>query len=225
MMSGYDWDFSFLTPYIGALARGVCVTIWIACASFVVGTVIGTLASAFLPRTKFGNAMLLINDAVRAVPILVLLFMVYYFPWKMAFGIKPLGPIVASIVAFTIAQAAYTVDLAVGALRGLPTRAWETGASLGLSSTEIWRKVLAPSVIRLMLPAQMAFFIGIIRLTSITSVIGAPDVVFVAQTTGNQSYRAIEAWLVVGLIYILLVTPVTVLARRLDQSDWVKRRW
>ena len=136
-----------------------------------------------------------------------------------------IGPIVISIIAFSVAQTAYSYDLSVGAISGMPKNALETGYSLGFSTNQTWFYVLVPSLFRLTLPAQIAFFIGIVRLTSITSFIGAPDVVFVATSAAAINYRTLEAWLVVGLAYIIIVTPITLLARKVDQSKWVSRRW
>ena len=75
-----------------------------------------------------------------------------------------------------------------------------------------------------MLPAQIAFFIGIVRLSNLASVIGCQEVVFVARQVSSQAFRSFEPWLVVAGIYIVLVVPMTVALRELERSRWLQRR-
>ena len=69
------------------------------------------------------------------------------------------------------------------------------------------------------------FFIGIIRLSSLASVIGASEIVFVARTSITQNFRSLEAWIIVALIYIIMVLPITYFARKFENSKWIKRKW
>jgi polar amino acid transport system permease protein len=220
----YSWDFRFLIPYSTAFLRGTLVTIEISVLSFVFGTLLGALAGVWLRITMLRHVLLFLNDCVRAVPILVLLFLVYYFPAQQLFGIAPLDPFWSAVVAMGIAQAAYTADLVRGAIDGVSRRVILGGRALGLPEYVIWMEIILPDVMRQILPAEVAFFIGIVRLSSIASVIGCEEVVFVARLAVSQAFRSLEAWLVVAMIYIALVVPLTFLSRRLETWHWMKRR-
>ncbi len=71
---------------------------------------------------------------------------------------------------------------------------------------------------------MLAFYIGNLKLSSLAAVIGCAEVVFVARVAVSQTYRSIEAWLLIGAIYIVLVLPLAWAARALEKSAWLKRR-
>jgi glutamine transport system permease protein len=223
-LTGYDWNFSVLAPYWNAFLRGTVLTIGLSAISFVTGTVIGTSAGAIIRPTSAGRVFYLLNDLVRALPPLVLLFLVYFFPTQQVLGITSPSAFWSSVVAFSIAQAAYSADLTRAAINQVPQNSVLAGLSIGLTQSDLWRYVILPDLSRQMLPAQIAFFIGIVRLSNLASVIGCQEVVFVARQVSSQAFRSFEPWLVVAGIYIVLVVPMTVALRELERSRWLQRR-
>lgn len=213
-----------LTPFSGAYFRATLITIALSVLSFVVGSVLGAVIGIVGRPLSGARLFFLLNDCVRAVPVLVLLFLVYFFPSRELLGLEPLTPFWASVVAFSISQAAYTADLVRVAVDQVPKNILLAGHAIGLEKKDLWRFVILPDVIRQITPAQLAFFIGIVRLSSLASVIGCQEVVFVGRVISAQTFRSIEPWLLVAAIYILLVVPLTVMARELEQSKWLKRR-
>jgi len=224
-LTGYDWNFSVLVPFAYAFVCGTVLTIGLSGISFVIGTAIGTLIGATVRLTLAGRVFYLLNDCVRALPPLVLLFLVYFFPTREVLGISSPSPFWSSVIAFSIAQAAYTADLTRAALNQVPQNSVLAGLSIGLTQSDLWRFVILPDLTRQMLPAQIAFFIGIVRLSNLASVIGAQDVVFVARQVSAQAFRSFEPWLVVAAIYVILVVPMTVALRELERSAWLQRRY
>lgn len=223
-MDGYDWDFSVLAPYTSALVSGALVTLALSTLSFVIGTLLGTVAGAAFRRAPGAGVLFFMNDCIRAVPVLVLLFIVYYFPTSTVIGGMALSPFWASVSAFSIAQAAYTADLVRSAIDRVPKAVLLAGHAIGLERIALWRFVVIPDVVRQTAPAQLAFFIGIVRLSSIASVIGCQDVVYVSRVISSQTFRSLEPWLLVAGIYIVIVVPLTLISRRLEGSRWLMRR-
>ena len=220
----YDLDFSPLKPYTAALKRGVCLTIILSVLSTILGSIIGAIAGVALRWSRIRDVLLVCNDIVRAIPIIVLMFFLYYFPYQDAFGLQPPSAFVVSVLALSISQAAFTADLVRGAIDGVSRSSVEAAMAIGLTDIDIARFIVAPDVLRQILPSLNAFFIGNIKLSSIAAVIGCEEVVFTARVAVSQTYRSTEAWIVVGLIYVFLVIPLAWAARRLERSDWLKRR-
>jgi polar amino acid transport system permease protein len=221
---GYDWDFRLFVPYLHAFLRGIWVTIQLAVISSVAGTVLG-FALAPILRTRFvGPVLSVLNDAARAVPILVLMLFFYYFPYVQVLGVEPPSAFVSAAAALTLAQINFTAEVVRGAIDGVSQKSILGARSLGLKEITIWRYVVIPDVIRQVLPTLVAFYIGNVKLSSLASVIGAEDVVFVARLAVSQTFRSLEAWVIVAAIYIALVLPLTVAARRLERSEWLLRR-
>jgi polar amino acid transport system permease protein len=223
-MFDYDWNFLVLVPYGDAYARATLVTIAMSILSFGLGTTAGVAVGIIGRPLPGARLFFLLNDFVRAVPVLVLLFLVYFFPTREIFGIEPLSPFWAAVLAFSISQCAYTAELVRVGIDQVPKNLILAGHAIGLESKDLWRFVVIPDLVRQITPAQLAFFIGIVRLSSLASVIGCQEVVFVSRVISAQTFRSLEPWLLVAAIYILLVVPLTVLARELEQSKWLKRR-
>jgi len=220
----YDWDFGVFWPYGWAFARGLCVTIELSFLTSVAGTVLGILLGPVLRVRGLSWWLLPFNDIARAVPLLVLIFLFYYFPYRDLLGISAPSPFVAAFLALTVSQAVFTADLVRAAVDGVSRQTVLGARALGLKESTIWRYLILPDIVRQIAPAMVAFYIGNIKLSSLASVIGCQEIVFTARVAMGQTYRSLEAWLIVAGIYILLVLPFAWAARRLERSEWLKRR-
>lgn len=221
---GYDWDFSFLWPYWPAFLRGTWVTIKLSVFSSILGTV-GGFGWALVLRLKwFGAVLLFLNDVVRAIPMLVLMLFLYYFPLPALIGRPPLAPYTSALLALTIAQLVFTADVVRAAMDQVSPRSIAGAKALGLRSGTIWWYIVLPDVWRQVFPTMLAFFIGNIKLSSLASVIGTEEVVFTARVAIGQRFRSLEAWVLVSLIYVALVLPLSWWSRAVERSAWLKRR-
>lgn len=220
----YDWNFDIFGPYKGALLGGLWVTIQLALYSSIIGTIIGFPLGVFLRFKPLKIISLPINDIFRAIPLLVLIYLFYYFPYKALLGMEPPTEFTCALLALTLAQAVFTADIVRGAIDGVSQRTILGAKSLGFKDKQVWRYVIIPDVFRQILPTLVAFYIGNLKLSSLASVISTPELLYVAKTASGQSFRSLEAWILVAAIYIILVVPLSYFARKLENSKWLKRR-
>lgn len=220
----YDWDFSILAPYRDALLRGVWISIALGVGSTVIGTVAGVLMGGIFDYLPFKKVILAINDALRSIPHLVLIFFFYYFPYKDVFGIRPPEAFWCALAALALSQAVFTAELVRAAKLTVSQGPILAARALGVPEHVIWCYITLPDIMRQILPSLVAFFIGNLKISSLASVIGVEDVVFVAKVAVGQQYRSLEAWVVVALVYVILVTPLTIAGRHFETTDWLKRR-
>ncbi len=220
----YDWNFQAFLPYAAALGRGVVVSLELTAIASVVGTVAGAGLAIPLRWPGVGPVLGAINDALRAIPLIVLLFAFYYFPAHELFGLPPPSAFWAAAAALTLAQANFTAEVVRGAIDGVPEGLVMGARALGLREPAIWLHVVGPQVVRQILPTMIAFYIGNLKLSSLASIIGAEDVVYVARLAVSQTFRSLEAWVLVAGVYVVLVVPCTMLARSVEQSRWMSRR-
>jgi len=220
----YDWNFEIFAPYKWALLGGLWVTIQLTIYSSVLGTLIGVPLGAFLRFKPLKFLSLPFNDIFRAIPLLVLIYLFYYFPYKDILGISPPSEFICALLALTLSQAVFTADIVRAAVDGVSDKTIMAAKSLGFKDKQVWRYVVIPDILRQTLPTLIAFYIGNLKLSSLASVIAAPDILYVAKTAGGQSFRSLEAWILVAVIYIILVVPLSYLARKLEQSKWLQRR-
>lgn len=220
----YDWNFGPFVPYIGAFLRGALISLSLAIISSIIGTLLGFIGALFLHNRILGPWLRPVNDGLRAIPMLVLLFFFFYFPYDALLGITPLSEFSSALAALTLAQTVFTADLVRGAYINMPNELILAGRALGLRKRTILGRIILPNLFKQILPTLIAFYIGNLKLSSLASVIGCRDIVFVAKVAMGQTYRALEAWILVAIIYISIVVPFGLLARRIESSTWISRR-
>jgi His/Glu/Gln/Arg/opine family amino acid ABC transporter permease subunit len=222
---GYTWDFSILRGYESAFLWGACLTFALGVLSSAIGTLLAVPIALLLRGTPFISIPLgLLMDALRAIPNLVLILAVYYLPYRVLFATTGPSPFTASLAGLVIAQTAYSADLIRSAIGAVPSNQLLAVRGLGYREWQVVRWVSLPSVVRQVLPSHMALWIGNIKLSSLASTVGVPETVFVARVAMSQTYRSLEAWLVVAAIYVVLVTPLTLIQRRIENSAWLCRQ-
>lgn len=164
------------------------------------------------------------NDIIRAVPILVLLYVFYYFPYENLLSIKPLTPFWCSVWALTLSQIAFTADLVYSAVDRVNAKTVLAAQSLALDRRTIFFHFVVPDIVRQITPTLISWWIGLLKLTSFASVIGCPDLVYVASVIGSQQFRSIEVWVIAAAVYTILVVPATMAGRVVERSEWMQRR-
>jgi polar amino acid transport system permease protein len=128
-----------------------------------------------------------------------------------------------AFVGLLAAQAVYTADLFRAAVDGVSQQTALAGRALGLKPHEVWRFIILPDVFRTMFPTLVAFTIGNIHLSSLSATVGCQEVMWVALTTGENTFRAFEALLIVACIYMVVVVTFGLSARWLERREWVRR--
>ena len=221
----YTFDFSEMIYYAPAFLAAIVVTLRLTLLSCFFGTLLGfPIASLMLLPNPSGSIVTFVIHIVRAIPDLVLFFFFYYFPYREILGIQPPSPFGSAMLAMTTVLAVFSGDLFREAIRQSPRNQMLGVRAIGFKETQVFRHVILPSVVRHTLPALMAFWIGILKMSSLASVIGVNDTVYVAKIGMAQSYRSFEAWITVALIYIILVMPAIYGIRFFQHIPWMQRQ-
>jgi len=186
----------------------------------VTGTVFG-IGLALLTRDRAVRAILHpIIDALRALPPLVLILFLYFLLTRQVIGVA-VPAFWVCVVAMSLNLAAFTADLVRSALERVPKEVTDAGLALGMSRHQVSRHLVLPFVIRQIIPGMTILYIGILKMSSLASVISVREVVYTAQTVISDISRSLEAWTVVALIYLALVMPATYFSRRIER--WAGR--
>jgi len=221
---GYDWNFKVFLPYAAAFVNGAWVALALALLSSVLGSLLGIPLGVLLRLRRLTWLLLPLNDAVRAIPILVLMLFFYAFPYKQVLGISPVPEFAAAVLAMTLSQMVFTADLVRGAVDGVSRQTILGGRAVGLREPDVWRYIILPDAVRQILPGLLAFFIANVKSSSLASAIGVRELVFTARIATGTTARNLEAWIIVAGIYVILVVPLGWLGRWFEKSKWLKRR-
>lgn len=196
-------DFSPIIERWPLLLDGALVTMKLAASATILGFIIGTLC-AIGRNSKLewlSKLCACYVEAVRNTPFLVQVFLVF-------FGLSSLGltlsAITVSIIALTINVGAYTGEIMRAGINSVHAGQWEAAECLGLSKAQIyWHVVLRPAVERVY-PSLTSQFILLMLASSITSQISVSDLTGNANFIQGASFRPMETYLTIGLIYLLL---------------------
>lgn len=203
----FNWDFSAVLQNWPVLLRGVGVTAGLWAVAFPAAMALGVLIAlaARSPRRLLGAVARGYMELFRNVPILIqLVWFFYAFP--IVTGLQ-LSPYVAALLALTLNASAYCSEIFRGGLASLPKGQWEGASAIGMTRTQVLRRVLLPQVLKRMLPAFTNRGIELAKNTSIASVIAVHELMYQGRALSAVSYRPLEMLTAVAVIYFVLIYP------------------
>ena len=159
---------------------------------------------------------------IRGTPMLVQLFLVYYGLAQFeAVRASVLWPWLSSawfcaVLAFAVNTCAYTTEIIAGALRALPAGELEAARSLGMSRSQVVRRILLPSALRRSLPAYGNEAIMMLHGTSLASIVTLLDLTGAARELNSRFYLPFEAFITAALFYLALTSVLVALFRRAE---------
>lgn len=118
------------------------------------------------------------------------------------FGLTP--EFVAVFTGLVLYTAAFVGEIIRGGIDAVARCQWEAGRAIGLSDRQTLRLIVMPQALRIIVPPLTSQYVNTIKNTTLALVVGYPDVAFVAATTMNQTGQAVEAILILMLIFLLL---------------------
>jgi len=153
-------------------------------------------------------------DFVRGVPILVLLYFVYYgLP-----AIKVnLTSMTAAIVALTAFKTAQIIEITRGAFQSIPIGQTDAAKSIGLGLIDRFIQVLAPQAIRRFLPPFVNSVVDTVKGSSLVSLLGIVDLMLSLQQVIGRTHVALPLYTIGALMYFAINFPLSVLSRRLEK--------
>ena len=204
-----DIDFSPLLDSWQYLLGGLGITLLLsaltAVGSLVLGTVLG-LGRVYGPAWLRLPIVFYI-DTQRAIPVLVILVW-FYFAVPLLTGIS-FHPFWAALMALTLHIAAYVAEIVRAGVESIRPGQIRAALALGMSQVQVVRQVVLPQALVRMLPAMGSILSITIKDTAIATVIAVPELMKRAETIAGQSYRPIEVFTVVMVIYFIVLFPCT----------------
>jgi polar amino acid transport system permease protein len=216
-MLNYDWHFDRLLAYQGAFLSGVVYTLQLSITLIVFSTVFGVLVGVLLSRRRWWTVPLLLAlDFLKGLPPLVLILFGYFALTADVIGVT-VGGFWVFIITIGLNVAAFIADLTRASISNVPREYIEMGHAIGLQRHQLIRFVVFPFAVRELVPPLSFLFVEAIKLTSLASVINVRETVYVAQTVITNTARSLEVWVLVGFIYLVLVTPALFTAKALER--------
>ncbi len=155
------------------------------------------------PIRALSVAMTLYIDLMRTVPTIVLLFWIYFaFPLLVHLNF---GAFEAAAICLILQYSAFFAEIFRGGIASLERGQWEAAKALGMTASQQLKKVILPQAIRRMVPPFFHHTVDLIKTTSIASTIAFSELLFEGSRAAADTYRPIEAFTIVGIIYFVFL--------------------
>lgn len=217
----FDWRWDFTWNILPRLLVATGNTLMAAGLGYAIALVLG-LVFALAQRTPSRAVTVVVREAVefiRSTPLVLQIFFVFYVGPQ--FGIR-LSPWTAGMIAIGLHYAAYLSEVYRGGMESVPKGQWEAATSLNLSVARTYFRVVIPQALPPSLAGMGNYLVGIFKDTPMLSVIGVAELMHTDNAIGSETYRFLEPYTLVGIIFLLISLP-TAAGIRLFES-WVRRK-
>lgn len=199
-----------------AMLQGAQFTVLFTVSSLFFGFILALLVAALrLTRSKIVNALARgYVSAIRGTPLLVQIYLIY-------FGLPSLGvalePIPAGILALSLNVGAYLSESLRGAIQGVERGQWDAARSLGMSWGQTLRFIVLPQAFRVALPSVGNSAIGLVKDTSLVSVITVTELLRATQEAIASSFQPLPLYISAALVYWIISSLLGLLQGRLER--------
>jgi arginine/ornithine transport system permease protein len=210
MLPNVDW--SLVASTMPDFFQGLRVSLTLLAITLPVGFLLSLpLAVARVSlRPLLSRSVWLFSYVIRGTPLLVQIFVIYYglaqFEWirESAAWVLLKNAWFCAWLAFTLNTTAYTTEIFAGAIKATPTGEIEAARSVGMSSLQVYRRILLPGALRRALPQYGNEVVGMMHATALASTVTLVDLTRVARDVYANHLLPVEAFGTVAVFYFSL---------------------
>ncbi len=215
----YSFDLSY--PFILSrlpflITQGAFTTIYVSLAAIFIACLLA-LAAALARLGSSGPAYAVATFYIsffRGTPLLLQVYLIYL-------GLPQLGFVVsavpAGIAALSLCYGAYLAEIFRAGIQGVPAGQAEAAAALGLRKGLIFSKIVFPQAMRLIVPPTGNQFIAMLKDSSLVSVMGVWELMFLARTQGRAEFKHLEMLITAAIVYWIISVIFELIQARIEQ--------
>lgn len=210
----YSFNYDLVWGYRWLFLNGTLVTIGLTVAVVVLGMLLGMLAG-LAQVSRFSTlrwASWLYIELFRCTPLLVQLLWFYYALPILA-GIQ-IDAVTASVLTLSLYGGSFYAEIIRGGIVSIESGQSEAGLALGLTPIKVMQRIVLPQAVKRMIPPLMNQSIIQFKNTSLVSVVAVPDLLYQGQVAATDTFRPLEVYSVVALIYFVVLVPLTAIVKQ-----------
>jgi polar amino acid transport system permease protein len=225
----YDGDLVFAGDKVamvkqtrkGVLIQGLLTTLYLSIISLFFAVIIGLVAALMRISSNplARNFSFVYVEVIRGTPLLVQIFIVYFFLGT----VFDLDRFTAGITALSIFTGAYICEIMRSGIQSISPGQMEAARSLGMNYPKAMIYVILPQAFKRTLPPMAGQLINLIKDSSLVSVISITDLTKAGREVVSGSFATFEVWFVVAGLYLLLTATLSMgvqkIEKRLSDSD------
>ncbi|MFH8986662.1 ectoine/hydroxyectoine ABC transporter permease subunit EhuD [Streptomyces sp. NPDC017940] len=217
MNNGTDtWDWGAVSDFMPHFWDGLLITLQVLALGSLISFSVGLLwALALRAPTRFVRWPVgILTEFIRNTPLLVQLFFLYFVlpKWDIQYSAMTTGTL-----AIGLHYSTYTAQVYRAGIEAVPVGQWEAAKALSLSPTRTWTAVILPQAVRRVIPALGNYVIAMLKDTPLLAGIGVLELLQRSRLEAAQTFQYTEALTVVGVAFILIAYPSSLLLRALER--------
>lgn len=216
------WDFSVVSANLRPILVSFWVTIALSLLVILLGTILGTIlgvasvARAVTPRV----VSRLFTELFLALPVLVILLWLYY-SLPLLFPALVFGGFAVAVVGLSVSLSAFVSEIVRAGINSISAGELEAAYCTGMTKMQAVRYILLPQVVRRSWPPLMGQYITTYKFSTLASVIAVPELLHTSNTIIVQTYRPLEVYTAVALLFLVTVWPLNAILRRIQRvAEW-----
>jgi len=142
----------------------------------------------------------------------------FFFCVPVLFGGLRISAFTSAVVVLSLNLSAFVAEIIRAGLNGVPRIHIESARAVGLSSLQTVRYVTLPIASRLVLPPLIGQYINTVKLSVLASVIAVPELLNRTTDIISQTYRPLEFYTVLALLFLIILLPGTLLFKHLEEK-------
>jgi polar amino acid transport system permease protein len=213
----YQWNFEVAWQFREAYLKGAGVTLALSLYSLV----FALLAGLFIALARQSRTRLLSLPAswyveiLRDTPILVQFVWIFYC-LPILLGIK-MTAFWSSVLALSLHFSAYVAEIVRAGIASIDEGQIDAAKVLGMTYAQTMRRIVLPQAFRRMIPPLVNNFADIMKLSALASVIGVDELLHIIDNVNMNTFRPLELYSVLAVVYFLLIFPVALGARHVER--------
>ena len=210
------FDFAYALEILPRLLEATVVTLQATICGMALAAV-GGLVLALLRLSPFVWVRRVVSgfiEIIRSTPLLIQLFIAFYIVVP-RLGLPP-EPFVAGVLGLGIHYSTYTSEVYRAGITSVPRGQWEAATALNLTTAQAWRWIILPQAIPPVIPALGNYLISMFKETPVLFVITLSELFATSLQIAGEKYRFFEPIILVGVIFLVLSYPSSLLVRRLE---------
>lgn len=212
----HEWDFAATLTDMDLLMLGLWNTLQVFVLALMFGIPLGLgLALGRMSRIPvLSQLCTLIIEFFRTTPPLVQLFW-FFFALPILISVQ-MTPFVASVLTFSIQSSAFFAEIFRGGIKSIDKGQWEAAKAIGMTQNASLRRIILPQAVKRMIPAFSERSIELLKTTTLISTVSYADLMFQANELASKTFRPLEVYTVVAVMYFFLILIFSQLTIRLE---------
>jgi polar amino acid transport system permease protein len=212
-----NYSFDFQSISFAPLWEGLMVTLELTAAANIIGIVGGFLLALLImsPIAVIRLPAMLFVEFFRCTPAIVQIVWFFYCV-PMLFNVF-LGSMTMGILALGFNLMAFNAEAYRASIQAVPREQIDAGIALGLNPLQRILYIVLPTAFRASIPVLLTNGIGIFQQSALVAIVAVQDLMYQGKTLATETYRPIETFTVVALIYFAVSFPVTQIVGYLER--------